>query len=99
MKEVLNQLKEIPVKLVATCNSLISGFKQQVSTARGTIVLIVVIAVLADIFLKGSVGIISFSVEQVTAILGSLTGVMKEGGWQLITLALILILVFKKDKA
>ena len=96
MNEVLVKLKAIPGKMVDVINSLLNGLSTQVSTSKGAVLLLIGAVVIFDILLKGTMGVIGFTVEQVKIILLAVSEVMKTGGWQMIIL--ILILVMMKDK-
>ena len=98
MKELLAKIMLLPSKVMDMLNGMIDGLIKQVSTTKGSVICLITILVIADIILKGSVGVIGFTVTQTKEILLALSGVLKEGGWQLITALLIVLLFFKKDK-
>jgi len=97
MNEVLVKLKALPSKLLDILTKFIDGIANQVSTSKGAVTLLIIIVVVADILLKGSVGVIGFTVDQAKIILTAIANVLKAGGWQLIIIALILVML-KKNK-
>ena len=98
MKEILAQIKALAMKLLAIVDSFLAAITKQVSTAKGSLILLIGVLVCLDIFFGGEVGVIGFTVAQTESMLLSISSVLQAGGWQLIILALILVLL-KKDKA
>lgn len=89
------KVKTIPVVIMDIVIGLANGVKAQVSTSRGAVVLLVIIAVMVDIMLKGTLGVIGFSVTQAKMILIAATDVLERGGGALIAIVAIVFLLRK----
>lgn len=97
MGEFNTRLKALPSKLMDVVNGFIDGVTRQISTVKGSLILLIGLVIVFDILFKGSIGVIAFSIEQFKVILLAIADVMKAGGWQLIIIALILVML-RKDK-
>ena len=94
--DLLAKIQSIPMSLLNIVSSLIEGISKQVGTTKGAITLAIIVAVILDIALGGTVGVIGFTIAKVQSILLSLAQVMKVGGWQLIVLILVIYMVITK---
>lgn len=89
------KVKTIPIVIMDIVIGLANGVKAQVSTSKGAVVLLVIIAVMIDIMLKGTLGVIGFSVTQAKMILIATTDVLERGGGALIAIVAIVFLLRK----
>jgi hypothetical protein len=101
LKDSLNQLtagvKAIIGKVVDVVHALLDGIIAKTRTVRGTVLIIVIALLLWDVIQKGGMGVIAYSIEQIKLILNAIADIIKAGGWQLVIVALILVML-KKDR-
>lgn len=93
MKELLNILKTLPNKVMAIVTGLLDGVAANVKDPKKAILLCIAIVAVIDLILKGTLGIITYTITQAKAVLAA----VQTGGWPLIVLALILI-IWKQNK-
>ena len=91
MKEFLAQLREIPTKLLKAINGFIDGISLQIATAKGSVIFLIALVLIVDVASRGDVGVLGFLLEQLKAFTELFITMVKEGGWQLVIGALILL--------
>jgi hypothetical protein len=96
MNEVLAKIKSLVPKSIDVVSGLVDGLRAQVATTKGAILLLIAVVVVLDVFMKGQIGVVGYSIAQAKDILTACSAVLKEGGWQLI--AFVLLLIVLKDR-
>lgn len=80
----------LPVKFMEVINSLIKALEIQISSAKGAIILIVIVLIILDIIFDGKIGAIRFSIENGTGLLKAIFDILKDvGAGVLATLAVV----------
>ena len=92
MKAFFLKVSTIPDKLLDVIIGMIGGLQIQVSTAKGALVLLVLLALVADIILKGSVGFFGEIIKQSRGLFATLP----KDGWFLVSVVLFVFLLKKK---
>jgi hypothetical protein len=92
MKELKAKAIALAGKIVGILEQGIDMIKAQVSSPQSFVLAIILVVAGLDVLFLGSLGFIEFLVAQVTAIGNVVVAILKEGGWPLIIVLLILAL-------
>ena len=96
MKDLLARIQVIPSLILNVVNAFLDGIGKQSATFKGASIIFLGGIFIFDLITKGSFGIIAFCIEKFNALLTVTAETAKNGNWQLIVLALI-VLLWKKD--
>lgn len=92
-----DKLLSLVTKFIDLIGAMLDGIRSLVSTPKGIVVGLIALGLLFDVLSLGKAGFITFSVDTVRQLLEVIVSIVKEGGWQIVTLVAILIL-FKRTK-
>ncbi len=80
----------LPANFMKVITAGLRGLEQQVSSAKGIIVFIIIIMLVADITLGGRIGAIKYASEQGVGLLKEIISALKEAGIGIVLIVAVL---------
>lgn len=99
MKEFLASIALLPGKLMNLIHGFIDGLVLQVSTAKGAIILFIVVILVADILVEGKLGAIKHAVQEGTGLLKAIFDILKEVGVSTLAVLAVAYAVYVSKKS